>query len=78
LNLKSTNGSKADRGGQMTRFMINRHGKGKNNVTFVDGHSEAVELGMFWSLKWSKNFKVKNYMVQRNQTEDGGPIYQPE
>ncbi|MEN8127768.1 MAG: prepilin-type N-terminal cleavage/methylation domain-containing protein [Planctomycetota bacterium] len=56
----------------MSLMMMNRHGKA-GNVSFVDGHAEAVELSDFWSLKWHRKFEIKHDMKRR----DDSPIYQP-
>ena len=40
----------------MSRVCIKRHNKRFSNVSFLDGHAEAVLLPNLWKLKWSKVF----------------------
>lgn len=47
---------------QITRFVINRHDK-KVNVSFVDGHTEGVQLEKLWTLNWHRNWR-SNYNIK--------------
>ncbi len=38
------------------RFLFNRHPNTTSNVSFVDGHSEAVTMPGMYQLKWSRKF----------------------
>ena len=53
------------------KLLMNRHGK-TTNVSFVDGHQEAVDLDMVWTLKWNKKFVSKGKMTRQ---PSGGPVY---
>lgn len=46
------------------KLLMNRHGK-TTNVSFVDGHQEAVDLDMVWTLKWNKKFVSKGKMTRQ-------------
>jgi prepilin-type N-terminal cleavage/methylation domain-containing protein/prepilin-type processing-associated H-X9-DG protein len=35
----------------MGRWVLNRHGKNVN-MSFMDGHAEAISLGQLWNLRW--------------------------
>ena len=43
-------------GTMMSRVCIKRHNKRFSNVSFLDGHAEAVNLPELYKLKWSKAF----------------------
>ena len=55
----------------MLGLLMNRH-RDELNIGFVDGHVEAVELKMLWSLKWGKEFITQGEVTR----PDGSPIYQ--
>ena len=53
------------------KLLMNRHGK-VTNVSFVDGHQEAVDLDMVWTLKWHAKFISKGKMTRQ---PSGDPVY---
>lgn len=58
-------------GGGMSRVLINRH-FGENNISFADGHVEAIELKELWSLTWNDGWNINPNDMTRT---DGSPIY---
>jgi len=53
------------------KLLMNRHGK-TTSVSFVDGHQEAVDLEMVWTLKWTKKFVSQGKMTRQ---PSGAPVY---
>lgn len=60
-------------GGFMSRYLMNRHGS-HTNVTFVDGHQEAVKLEELWSLKWHAQFQTVG--IKKRSGPNARDIYQ--
>ncbi len=42
---------------ELGRWVINRHGRNVN-MSFMDGHAEAVSLGRLWNLRWYKGWNA--------------------
>ena len=55
----------------MALFMMGRHGRA-SNVSFVDGHVDAVELKDFWTLKWHRKFQTS---ADKKRNDGVTPIY---
>jgi len=49
---------------QMTRFLIERHGR-DINLSFMDGHVEHVRLETLWTLRWSPLFERQAMTLPR-------------
>ena len=53
--------SEGSRISMMAKVSMDRH-DGRNLIVFNDGHVDAVELPMLWTLHWHKNWKTPNIL----------------
>jgi prepilin-type N-terminal cleavage/methylation domain-containing protein/prepilin-type processing-associated H-X9-DG protein len=72
LNLDDPSGGNDGPVNNHIRRMIIRRHYGIINISFADGHTEAVELKRLWNLKWSNEFITQG---QDKTRTDGSPIY---
>ena len=42
------------------RYCMDRHGNGRLNGLFLDGHARSIGCKELWTLKWSRGFNRKN------------------
>jgi prepilin-type processing-associated H-X9-DG protein len=56
------------------KLLTNRHGQ-FTNVSFIDGHQEAIALDMMWILKWNAKFVSQGKMTRQ---PSGAPVYRKE